>query len=95
MGMVFADYVADDPRRFFIGASGKKPQFIHCVQYPPLDGFKTVARVGQSPVLNDKLRIAAETLADDNIEIFLDNFLFDIFFYRFRYFSFPGRLLIH
>ena len=57
VGVVFAEDVTDNPRAFPIRTVWGEPQFLHRVQNPPLDGFETIAGIGQRPTHDHAHRV--------------------------------------
>jgi hypothetical protein len=47
--MVFTNHVAHYTRTFPKGAIGRKAQLVHGVENAPMNGFKTVSRIGERP----------------------------------------------
>ena len=67
MRMVFADHVAHDTGRFFVGAVPVVAKLVHRKQNPPVHRFETVSGVGQG---------AADNHAHGVIEVAAPHFLF-------------------
>ena len=49
VGVIFTENVTDDGRALFIRFIGSKTEFVHRVKYTSVNGFKTVAHVGDCP----------------------------------------------